>query len=228
MISSCPHCKKDLKLGNAQLEKLNKALKALEPGKKLTIKCPGCQKGIALSANGTEGSSGAGGVKPPGPPDLSWLKEGKLQDDQKLEDIPMALVLFPQDEKLEIVRDALEQVGYQVFVAENVEQAIESMRFNNYASVVLHSQFESPELDNSSFHQYMRNMPMQRRRYLFYILIGPEFNTLYSLQALAHSANLVVNENDLYHLGVALRKAIPQYEELFGPYMEELASAGKS
>lgn len=228
MISSCPHCNKALKLGDAQQEKLQKALAALEPGKKLTIKCPACKKGISLGANGTSESGVTGGIKPPEPPDLAWLKEGKLQDEQKLEDIPLALVLFPHNEKLEIVRDALEQVGYQVMTADNIEQAIESMRFNNYASVVLHSQFDGPQLENSTFHQFMRNMPMQRRRYLFYILIGPEFHTLYNLQALACSANLVVNENDLYHLGVALRKAIPQYEELFGPYMEELASAGKS
>ena len=228
MISSCPHCKKELKLGEAQQQKLQQALNALEPGKKLTIKCPSCKKGIALDANGTAGQASPDGVKPPGPPDLSWLKDAKLQDDNKLEDVPMALVLFPQNEKLEIVRDALEQVGYQVFVADNIEQAVESMRYNNFASIVQHSQFDGPVLAESSFHQYMRNLAMQKRRYIFYILIGPEFHTLYNLQALAYSANLVVNENDLYHLGVALRKAIPMYEELFGPFMEELASAGKS
>ena len=228
MINSCPHCKKVLKLGDAQQAKLQKALDALEAGKKLTIKCPACKQAISLDTNGKAVQNGPAGVKPPEPPDLSWLKEAKLQEDRKLEDVPMALVLFPKNEKLEIVRDALEHVGYQVFVAENIEQAIESMRYNSYASVVLHSQFECPQLKNSSFHDQMRNMPMQRRRYLFYILIGPEFNTLYNLQALAYSANLVVNENDLYHLGVALRKAIPMYEELFGPFMEELASAGKS
>jgi len=228
MISSCPYCKKALKLGDAQQEKLNKALNALEPGKKLTIKCPACKKGISLDASGMAGQNSPGGVKPPAPPELGWLKEENFQDDKKLEDIPMALVLFPQNETLEIVRDALEQVGYQVFVAENIEQAIEGIRFHNYASVVLHSQFDGPHLEKSLFHKYMRDMPMQRRRYLFYILIGPEFRTLYNMQALANSANLVVNENDLYHLGVALRKAIPQYEELFGPYMEEMTSAGKS
>lgn len=228
MISSCPHCNQALKLGDAQQEKLQKALAALEPGKKLTIKCPACKKGISLNANDTAGSGATGALKPPGPPDLTWLKEGNLEDDQKIEDIPLALVLFPENEKLELVRDALEHVGYQVILADNVEQAIDSMRFNNFASVVLHSDFDGTKLEDSTFHHHMRDMPMQRRRYLFYILIGPEFNTLYNMQALAYSANLVVNENDLYHLGVALRKAIPQYEEIFGPYMEELASAGKS
>jgi len=216
-----------MKLGESQQEKLQKALAALEPGKKLAIKCPACKKGISLDANGMTGDS-PGTVRPPGPPDLSWLKEGKIHDDKMLEDIPLALVLYPKDEKLKIVCDALEQVGYQTVVVENFDEAIESMRFHNYACVVLYSQFDGAQLENSSFHQYMCNMPMQKRRYIFYILIGPEFNTLYNLQALACSANLVVNENDLYHLGVALRKAIPVYEELFGPFMEELTSAGKS
>lgn len=224
MISSCPHCKQTLKLGDAQQAKLQKALDALESGKKLTIKCPSCNKGISLDS---KDMSSTGGVKPPAPPDLSWLKEGNLQDD-KIGDIPMALVLYPQNEKLEIVRDALEQVGYQIIVAENVEEAMERMRFVSFACVVLHSKFDGPNLEESSFHKYMRDMTMQRRRYLFYILIGQEFHTLYNLQALCYSANLVINEEDLYHMAVAMRKAIPQYEEVFGPFMEELASSGKS
>ena len=228
MISSCPYCKQTLKLGEAQKEKLQKALDALEPGKKLTIKCPSCSKGIALDAKGTGGQTAADAVKPPGPPALGGLKEGKLQDEDKIADVPMALVLFPKNDKLDIVKDSLEQVGYQVIIADSPEDAMERMRFVSFACVVHHSEFDGPGLKESSFHKFMRDMAMQRRRYLFYILIGKEFNTLYNLQALANSANLVINEEDLYHMGIALRKAIPMYEEIFGPFMEELASAGKS
>lgn len=223
MISNCPNCKTTLKLGDAQKAKLQKALDALEPGKKLTIKCPSCTKPIMLEA-----TASAGDISPPGPPDLSWLKESAVQDDDRIEDVPMALVLYPENEQREIVRDALEQVGYQVVFAESVDHARENMRFVNYACVVQHSQFECPKLEDSSFHRYMRDMSMQRRRYLFYILIGSEFNTLYNLQALAYSANLGINDKDLYHMGTALRKAIPLYEIVFGPFMEELTSAGKS
>lgn len=236
MINNCPHCNKTLKLGDAQKAKLQKALDALEPGKKLTIKCPACTKPISLDA--TTGAKGkatvkggktsAGGITPPAPPDLSWLKESSLDQDERVEDIPMALVLHPENEQQEIVKDALEQVGYQVMTVTSVDEARERMRFVNFACVVQQSQFDGPKLADSSFYHYMRNMSMQRRRYLFYILIGPEFNTLYNLQALAYSANLVINDKDLYHMGVALRKAIPMYEQVFGAYMEELTSAGKS
>lgn len=222
MISNCPHCQKALKIGDTQKAKLQKALDALEPGKKLTIKCPSCTKPIQLEHPKTNG------IVPPGPPDLSWLKEASVEDDDRIEDVPMALLLYPDNEQREIVKDALEQVGYQVMFVDSVDQARERMRFVNFACVVQYSQFECPKLEESTFYHYMREMSMQRRRYLFYILIGPEFNTLYNLQALAYSANLVINDKDLYHTGVALRKAIPMYEEIFGPFMEELTSAGKS
>jgi hypothetical protein len=228
MISNCPHCKTALTLGDAQKAKLQKAIDALEPGKKLTIKCPSCTKPIVLDATASAQAEDSGGITPPGPPDLSWLKEKTIQEDDRIEDVPMALALYPDNEQRDLVRDALEQVGYQVVFADSVDNARERMRFVNFACVVQQSQFECPKLEDSAFHLYMRNMSMQRRRYLFYILIGPEFNTLYNLQALVYSANLVINDKDLYHMGTALRKAIPLYEEIFGPFMEELTSSGKS
>lgn len=228
MISNCPHCKTSLKLGDAQKAKLQKALDALAPGKKLTIKCPSCTKPIMLEAAASPQAKGTSVITPPGPPDLGWLKEKALQDNDRIEDVPMALVLYPGNEQRELVRDALEQVGYQVAFADTVDDAKERMRFVSFACVVQYSQFEGPKLESSSFHLYMRDMSMQRRRYLFYILIGPEFSTLYNLQALAYSANLVVNDKDLFHMSTALRKAIPLYEAIFGPFMEELTSAGKS
>ena len=228
MISNCPNCKTTLKLGDAQKAKLQKALDALEPGKKITIKCPSCTKPIMLESTKSATAKNTGGISPPEPPDLSWLKENAVQEDDRIEDVPMALVLYPENEQRDIVRDALEQVGYQVIFANSVDNARERMRFVNFACVVQHSQYECPKLEDSSFHLYMRDMSMQRRRYLFYILIGSEFNTLYNLQALAYSANLGINDKDLYHMGTALRKAIPLYEEVFGPFMEELTSAGKS
>ncbi len=73
----------------------------------------------------------------------------------------------------------------------------------------------------------MRVMNMSRRRYIFYVLIGEQFDTLYDLQALAYSANLVVNDHEIPFIGTVLKKAIPEFETLFGPLMEELQVVGK-
>ena len=69
-----------------------------------------------------------------------------MQEDERLEDVPMALVLYPDNEQRDLVRDALEQVGYQVVLAQGYNDARERMRFTNFACVVQHSQFEGPAL----------------------------------------------------------------------------------
>jgi hypothetical protein len=139
----------------------------------------------------------------------------------------MALVLHPDPEAMEKVKGAMESVGYRVLTAETVAEAIEQMRFFSFACVVFHADFEPGGLDNSAFHNYMRKMVMERRRYIFYILFGPQFHSLYDLEALANSANLVVSEQDLKYFDIILRKAIPAYEELFAPILEELNAFGK-
>lgn len=227
MITTCPHCRKTLKLDKAQQARLQKTLNGLAPGKRLTIKCPNCKRPIRIAVNGTSEVNDSSAVQPPAPPDIEWLKEERLQDEEKIADVPMALILYPDNSGRKAVREAVEQVGYQVFIAETAQEARERMRFVNFACVTLHSRFEGESLEDSTFHAYMREMAMQRRRYIFYILIGPEFHTLYNLQALASSANLVVNERDIKHLYVVLRKAIPSFEELFSPLIEKMGLFGK-
>ena len=227
MISNCPHCRVALKFNEPQRAKFQQALKALEPGKKLTIKCPQCKKAIQLNADKKTASAATGSITPPAPPDLEWLKTGHFQEDEKVEDVPMALVLHPDPAAMAKVKTAMESVGYRVLTADSVEEAIEQMRFISFACVAFHAGFEPGGLENSLFHDYMREMAMERRRYIFYILFGPQFHSLYDMQALANSANLVVAEQDLQYFDIMLRKAIPAYEDLFGPVLEELGAYGK-
>lgn len=227
MISNCPHCQVALNFNEPQRAKFKQALKALEPGKKLTIKCPQCKKTIPLNADKKTAPVATSTITPPTPPDLEWLKTGHFQEDEKVEDVPMALVLHPDPAAMKKVEDAMESVGYRVLTADSVEEAIKQMRFISFACVVFHADFEPGGLDNSIFHDYMRQMTMERRRYIFYILFGPQFHSLYDTEALTWSANLVVAEQDIKYFDIMLRKAIPSYEELFGPILEELGSYGK-
>lgn len=224
MISNCPHCEVQLTFTPPQQAKLDKALKALQPGKRLTIKCPQCKQPIHLQPETP--SDPANTIKPPQPPDLEWLKTRKFEEEEKVEDVPMALVLHKDSQALELVKKAMESVGYRVLTADTVHQAIDQMRFINFACIAYHAGYEEGGLATSLFHNYMRHMPMERRRYIFYILLSKSFHSLYQLEALGHSANLTVAEQDLPYFDVILRKSIPAYEELFGPILEELGNAG--
>jgi len=236
MIVTCPHCRKQLRMG----AKIEDSIKKLGPGKKIKIKCVHCSNSFGIDASQLNSGSTVRPerkikqdfpdgcqVQPPPPPDLAWLKKGVFEDKEVVEDVPLALVLMPDTPDKEIVVQAAETFGYQVEMASSSEDAVEKMQFVNYSSVFLHSDYEPKGITSGIFHKYMREMKMARRRFIFYVLIGQEFKTLYDLQALAHSANLVVNSMEISFIVTILRKAIPEYEALFAPLMEELHIAGK-
>jgi len=225
MTALCPNCRQTLQFTEVQQKKILQALKKLPPGTPLTIKCPHCKEGVTLDGAAKPATSTTS-AQPPVPPNLDWLQSGRFATEEKVEDVPMALVLYQDSPRRKVIVEALETVGYQVVPADTTAEALEKMQFGKFSCVALQSELEG-ELDNSAFHSFMRAMPMERRRYIFYILFGPQMHSLYDLEALAHSANLVVGEKDLKHLNLILRKSIPAYEELFGPILEELAAFGK-
>ena len=122
---------------------------------------------------------------------------------------------------------ALSGLGYRAEVTDDLDQVLERMQFINYTCMVMHTDARPEELDQNRLHRYICSLEMSRRRNIFYVLIGSNFKTFYNIQALACSANLVVNEKDAPYFAVILRKAIPEYEELFGPYLDELKIQGK-
>ncbi len=226
MISECPGCRKALNLGPEQKAKLKQTLQSMEQGKLLTIKCPFCRYTIKLDKNGRDKTENSSAVIPPAPPELSWLTSGVFEMEDKVEDVPTALILYKDSPQRERICKAMESVGYQLIVLDSYHEALERMRFVQVACIIYQDDLDGP-LEESPFHLYMRKLPMDRRRYIFYMLIGPHFNSLYDLEALAHSANLTVNIKDLEHMEVILRKVIPDYEKLFGAYMEELSAFGR-
>jgi hypothetical protein len=224
MTITCQNCNKKLKLS----AKIKQSIEQLAPGRTLRLPCPECKEAIPLNQDSlnSESSKPTSSVKPPSPPDITWLKEGTFEEEEVIEDIPQTLILMKPGAKRDSIVKSVENIGYQASFVESEKEAMEKMQFVNYASVILHSDFANGGLEQSTFHQFMRDMSMLKRRFIFYILVGPEFSTLYDLEALASSANLVVNDREIPELLTILRKAIPRYEELFGSLMAEISTYG--
>lgn len=156
-------------------------------------------------------------VTPPSYPDISWLAQGIYTEQAVMTEVPKALVLMASGKDQAHVAKALTERGYQTEFPESASDALVKMRFGLYTAVVLHDEFDGP-LAESTFHQQMSAMPMDKRRSIFYVLIGKQMHTLYNLQALALSANVVVNETECDHFDIILKKGLQEMEELFGPY----------
>jgi len=226
MISTCPYCQQNLNLSEAQAEKVRSALSNLQSGI-LKLGCPHCRKIIQINQDGslrpTEDDTAqpkSGPTQPPYP-DISWLANGMYNESKEVEDIPKVMVVMPEGEDKRSVVKVFEEIGYQVESAESSSDAIAKMRFVNFATIVLHSQMEGT-LAKSTFHSQMKAMAMDKRRYIYYILVGSEFHTLYDLEALSNSANLVINDHEIANFSIILRKGLRDYDRLFGPYMTAL------
>ncbi|MEA2059847.1 MAG: hypothetical protein U9P10_04890 [Thermodesulfobacteriota bacterium] len=244
MISQCPHCSNPLRFSDAHREKLSKALENLSPGRTLKFGCPKCKKPIELDKTGAplaKSAPAAPAAKTPGPPphpsktivppnapDISWLTDGEKEEADVLDDVPTAMVLVDDGGMREKMVQGLEDNQYQIVIPEDVDGAIDSMRFKAYAVVVFSSTYGGDTLENQDFHKFMMQMSMKKRRNIFYILVGPEFNTLFDLQALTLSANLVINREQIGHASTLIKKGIKDYEALFAPYLATLKQHGKN
>ncbi|MEA3548520.1 MAG: hypothetical protein U9R66_12745 [Thermodesulfobacteriota bacterium] len=244
MIAECPHCQHPLKLTENQLAKIEKALAGLQPGKFLKLGCPNCKKAIELDRDGSTAvgkkqppgdSAGLQAKKeqepkgppvPPAEPDIDWLKSGELEEKEMLGDVTQVLILMAASELRDQIVSAFENRGYKPVYPESAADAIKRMRFVHFAAVVLHVNFEG-NLASSVFHQHMRALLMTQRRSIYYVLIGPDFHTLYDLEALSNSVNLVVNESEIDRFDLILRKGLQDHDDLFGLYIKMLKEHGR-
>ena len=115
----------------------------------------------------------------------------------------------------EPVARKLSENGYQVYVAEDTRQAIETMRSKQMDFVLLDPQFDPAE-QGSAFVVREVNVlrPAQRRR-LFFVLLSPSLRTMDAHAAFLNNVNAIVNVNDLDDLARVMDIAIREYNELY-------------
>ena len=115
----------------------------------------------------------------------------------------------------ETIAQRLTENGYQVYVAEDTRQAIETMRSNKMDVVLLEPQFDPAE-QGSAFVMREINVlrPPQRRR-IFFVLISPSMRTMDAHAAFLSNVNLVVNVADVDELHRIMEVALREYNELY-------------
>ena len=93
--------------------------------------CPKCKKSIELEQNVQKTSSHQADVSldntspqevptpeieefgRPGAPDIDWLSESELGDQEIIDDIPQVLIMIPDDSIREKIVKAFEKMGYK-------------------------------------------------------------------------------------------------------------------
>ena len=125
------------------------------------------------------------------------------------------LLVCASPEYREPVARLLAQNGYEVFVAENTTQAVESMRQEKMDIVILDPQFDPIEQGVAFVTREVNTMRPADRRRLFFVNLSPSVRTFDLHTAFVNNVNLVVNPADLEKLPRVLDMAMRDFNELY-------------
>jgi predicted Zn finger-like uncharacterized protein len=107
------------------------------------------------------------------------------------------------------------QSGYQVYVAEDTRQAVETMRSNKMDVVFMEPQFDPAEQGAAFVTREISVLRPPQRRRIFFVLISPSMRTLDAHAAFLSNVNLVVNITDVDELHRIMEVALREYNELY-------------
>ena len=125
-----------------------------------------------------------------------------------------ALVCSSEPFRDQVARSLTEN-GYQVFVAEDTRQAVETMRANQMEVVVLDPQFDAIEQGAAFVVREINVLRPPQRRRLFFVLISPTLRTMDAHAAFLNNVNAVVNNSDIGELPKILEVALREFNELY-------------
>ena len=115
----------------------------------------------------------------------------------------------------DLIARKLTQDGYQVYVAEDTRQAVETMRANKMDVVLLEPQFDPAEQGSVFVIREINILRPPQRRRLFFVLISPSLRTMDAHAAFLNNVNAIVNVNDLEELNRIMEVALREYNELY-------------
>src|SRR5688572_23714386 len=125
-----------------------------------------------------------------------------------------ALVCTAENYRDSVAR-CLTQSGYQVFIAEDTRQAIETMRANKMDVVLLEPQFDPAEQGSAFVIREINVLRPPQRRRMFFVLLSPSMRTMDAHAAFLSNVNLVVNDADVDELNRIMEVALREYNELY-------------
>ena len=115
----------------------------------------------------------------------------------------------------ESVACKLSDSGFQVFVAEDTRQAVETMRANKMDVVLLEPQFDTAEQGLAFVIREINVLRPPQRRRLFFVLLTPSMRTMDAHAAFLNNVNTVVNVADIEELSRIVEVGLREYNELY-------------
>lgn len=140
---------------------------------------------------------------------------------------PQALVCLDSPEHQEVCQQMLQALGYTADIMPNQFKALEYLREVPYRLFVLDAAFDGTSLDTNLVLTFLRERPLDQRRYQFVVLCAPELVTADPMTAYSQSVNLVLNHADMPTCGAMLAQQLAEHDLLYRTFRDMRQQLGK-
>ncbi len=165
MYLVCPACSKRLQIPDDKLP----------TDQAVRLTCPACQERFAYDPRAHRAAGGTPAETSPAPP--MEAPAGPPWHIMTDPNVMQALVCLDDAAHQEACRQTLQALGYAPDVMPNQFQALEYLRQVPYRLFVLDAAFDGTSLETNLVLTFLRERPLDRRRYQFVVLCAPDLTT---------------------------------------------------
>lgn len=232
MRVTCPSCNKAYTVDESKLPASGAVLKCQACGGKMTV--PGRQ--VQDAPAGSKAPVETAESLKPGSPAWEKLKRETAAEvlrqlglrpsvhaqDAEDDDGELNLALVAEDEPLfqEVIRDALEKLGYQVEQARSTADALEALKRKPYRIVTVDNRFPDDSEGGYKILQTINAFYPEKRRKMFVTFISADLATMDINSAFILGANLTVSKKDVKRLDRFLAQGMREHERLYATFYE--------
>lgn len=163
-----------------------------------------------------------GGQGPAGANELAAALIGLLKAEKSASKSPTRLawdrrrvLVCAEPKHREVIARGLARNNYDVFVAEDTEQAVERMRESQVDVVILDSNFDVTEQGAAFVTREVHILRPADRRRLFFVSLSSSKRTMDGHISFMSSENLVINLTELADLPEILDRSLREFNELY-------------
>jgi CheY-like chemotaxis protein len=215
MYLTCPACHKRLQIPDNKLP----------TDHPVRITCPACQQRFAYDPRVHHPTAApmtdTGSASPPG---VGPMPQRPVMPDAT---VMLALICLDSPEHQDVCQQLLQSLGYTAHVRPNQCKALEYLRAVPYRLLVLDAAFDGTSLDANLVLTFLRERPLDQRRYQFVVLCAPELTTGDAMTAYSQSVNLVLNHADMASCGVLLAQQLAEHALLYRTFRDLRQQLGK-
>ena len=215
MYLVCPACSKRLQIPDDKLP----------TDQAVRLTCPACQERFAYDPRAHRAAGGTPAETSPAPP--MEAPAGPPWHIMTDPNVMQALVCLDDAAHQEACRQTLQALGYAPDVMPNQFQALEYLRQVPYRLFVLDAAFDGTSLETNLVLTFLRERPLDQRRYQFVVLCAPDLVTADAMTAYGQGVNLVINHADIPNSGPVLAQHLAEHELLYRTFRAMRQQLGK-